>query len=253
MIITIAMEPACVSTTAITDSTKRNDAEALLSAVARENAVVLATTAMNFADALRDAVLSLDTNRGQILQLLVAEILKSPETTIEIGVCDTCADGEESALNLASRVPADIYVCLNEDEAAIAANLSKFGVEVCCIGQYQRSGSESQRRGWQRPVRLDQLESTEGCEAVGRAIMLGREIIVVDRYIGIKSKRGRVSDLDRFAKGIMFLVSCWEAKSCYSHCGRPVVRVISAAGSTGARGGYVDPVSAETHNQEGCR
>ena len=243
MLISVVMDPTCLSPDILACPEARFGAERLLEGVI-DNGFLLVSDRQRYVRNLTAAALKLESKTGQKIQVLVTEISKNSSRFV---VEDDRALRTESAAQniglsqlhqLAPALSADIVVCRNVRDARRRTDLHRAGIEVCTLADYGSSATEANRKDWSTTTRIDNLPPDECARVVGRVIRYATEIIVVDRYFARSAKDEIVGKVRRFARGLIYLVDCWKQHSPYAHSCLPKLQVFSVAGGTAP---YIDP------------
>lgn len=243
MLISVVMDPLCLTPEALGCAEARFGAETLLEGVI-ENGVLVARNRDEYVRTLAAAVGGLGSRTGQCVQGLVTEIVKSPRRFIAGDRCRRLASA--SLRDTAATLRADIVVCRNPEDVRSLSDLRTNGIEVCTLAEYRSSRTEVNRKEWFQELRLDTLATDRRQELVGRALRYATEILVVDRYVAGAAKEGWVNGrLKRFVRGMVYLAECWGEHSPYAGSGAPTIHLLSVAGGMGASSGFVDPGKAD--------
>lgn len=248
MLLSIVIDPACFGSSVIRDTLGRFAAESLLHAVLA-NAVIVVDDAGAFIKDLIGAVQGLPAPLGQEIGILTAELAKNRQkflasaTTTALGRSGSEVDRMR---RLALDMKADVVICKDEADAIALKDVASAGCDVCVLTEFLSSRCERIRRGWLEAQRLDDNGSDQAVmSVVGRAVRYARVIVIADCMMGRQAKDDRWRrKLKWFVEGIIFIAKAWRLMSPYQE--RLDVEIVTAAGATGAAGGFVDPkVSAQ--------
>ena len=249
MVVGIVMDPTCFAPESLATPEAQFGAVQILEG-GTNNGVLLAVDSRDYYRDLRNAALRLGTPAGQEVNLWLSEIGKKPDNYIasdRSGIQRFKQSIVGHLRHLAVELQADIVVCRDAYQVKKLSDLRCKGIEVCTISKYRSSETEAKRKEWCRSTRIDRLPAKESLELVGRMIRYVTEIIVVDRYFGVKAKEGYVSGgLKRFVRGLVYLANCWKQHSPYAMSKGLTIQVVSVAGAVGAASGYIHPKAAET-------
>ena len=243
MLISIVMDPTCLTPKGISCGAARAGAERLLDGVLR-NGVLLAADSRQYVAELASAASGLGARTGQLIQLYIAEIGKrssmyiATDSSLQIGSFKppTLARLRDIALAL----HADIVVCRDPPDTGFVADLRNYGTEVCTLSNYELSKAEARRRGWTQTTRIDHLSAVDSEWLVGRTLRYATEILVCDKYIAHAAKSGWMTpQLKRFGKSLVYVARCWKKHSPYARFQKPNINILSVAG------GNVNPYTAE--------
>ena len=106
---------------------------------------------------------------------------------------------------------------------------------------------EQVRRRWQKPQRLDEMSIRDAKHVLESTVRYAKSLAVFDKMIGIKTKGGkdtpfhRAKSIEPFMLGVKCLVDAWSSRSPYSGSQHLEVTIVTVAGATSARGGYINP------------
>jgi len=101
------------------------------------------------------------------------------------------------------------------------------------------SSLDLRRSGWLTAQRLDTLARPDALALVGSAIRFSKKIVVADKMIGVAAKDG-AAKATKHLRGVAYLVDAWSAAT--PHAGATLeVEIVSVAGGSGARAGFIDP------------
>jgi hypothetical protein len=127
--------------------------------------------------------------------------------------------------------------------------------EPILLDEFMGSKLDLMRSHWLTAQRLDQLSNDDALALVGAALRYSTNLIVADKMIGVslKTRDGRkdtpyhrAERVRNHLAGVAFLVDAWHRASPFVGQTPLKVEVITVAGSSGARGGNIDPAELKT-------
>lgn len=250
MLVSIAIDPSCFGPMGVTENASRHAAERLLEACA-ENAVLLAGEGHDLVAEIISCVSALSTRLGQQLQIRAAELAKIKHRAIVVSknpVADYQKDITQ-VCRIAQELRADIVVCHNNEHTEKARAILPTEIEVCILEDFPNSKTQDLRREMLQTQRLDFRNGNLSAEEiVGRIVRYGTLVVFADNYIGAATKEsphGR--RLRTFVLGIIWVARQWKTWSPFADRLKLNVKVITAAGMTGARAGYIEPRNTEAN------
>ena len=255
MLVGIAINAACFGPEVVVDQATRRGAERVLDASLSRNALLLGIRGEDFLDDVVASASRIDSPLGQQIQMLAVESRKSKVDSFT-GKASMLAPGS-SAVDRLRRIAVEtsphVVVCASSDQARQLRHLNP-RIERCLLADFPRTEAEARRDAWNAAQRLDTLEPVECEQLIGSAIRYGDELVVADRVIGLAAKDGYVtSKLKRFARGITYLAERWCEYAPMLGTRRACVKVVTQAGASGARGGWIDPTAAREAIEKGVR
>ena len=244
MLISIVMDPMCLSPRVLNCPAARFGAERLLEGVLR-NGVLLAADSRQYVADLASAASGLGVRAGQRVQLYITEIGK--RSSMYIASDNSLQPVLKKPLqttqlrDIALALHADILVCRDPPNTEFVSDLRRHGTEVCTLSNYELSRSEARRKDWAQTTRIDRLSVIDSKCLIGRTLRYATDILICDRYIANAARDGwMTSQLKRFGKGLIFVARCWREHSPYAQSCKPNIKILSIAG------GNVNPNKAET-------
>lgn len=120
---------------------------------------------------------------------------------------------------------------------------------IVLLEDFGGSALDLKRSRWRETQRLDTLTPPDTLDLVGRAIRFSKKIIVADKMIGVSIKTThnqkdtpyhRAERVAWHLGGLSFLVEAWKAGSPFAVSGKLNIEVVTVAGQSGARGGFID-------------
>jgi hypothetical protein len=230
----------------VSDRESRKDAEYLLGAVLA-NGVILTDSPGRDVREMVDAVAGLDATLGQQIQILATAVGQNRKRLFASVALDADRDRLARMRQAAIALNADMVVCAGMADKHDLADLAAHGIEVVSLSEFQGCEADRRRIGWLQAVRLDRLEIRAREDTIGRALRYTRRLTIVDRYFGLTAKDGRVNrKLSDHARGVAYLAGIWKRQSPYAKHESLDLELVTAAGATGAAGGFVDPSRART-------
>ncbi len=251
MLTSVVIDPLCFTNRALQEPEVRFGAEQLLDGVIK-NGVFLADDARTFLQELVSSVTTLSSTSGQRVQLLVAEIAKTPHRYVAAARRPLYTTSPSNRLSLMAAVAgamrADVIICQCDSDVRRLSTLNQPPIEACTLSGYNMSRAETKRNTWYRTTRIDTLPTSVCNEIVGRVLKYTNEILIADRFFAIAANSGWPNPrLRRFAAGVVFLANCWCRDSPYNSRSRPILHIVSVVGNTSAAGQYVDPRVVEAN------
>jgi hypothetical protein len=144
---------------------------------------------------------------------------------------------------LAKSPACDGVIVLDDEEKDRCIREGVPAGQVILLEQFEESKLGRRRLEWTESQRLDTLPPEKAKEIVARSVRFCDRITVVDKMIGVATKQS-ASNLRRHLLGVMYVVDRWRA-SCPDEHRCLSLEIVTVAGSTGAKSGYLDPSETE--------
>lgn len=213
----------------------------LLHAVA-QSGVIAHHDGILFGRQLAEMAHGISGPRARQLKLFATEIAKSPlgYTACPPGFrCD--GNQNRSCVSCAKWARADAILVLDAKERQVIASCGASPSSILELDEYAASELAVERLRLIGAHRLDTLPASKAMALVGGALRFSRKIIVADKMVGIATKSG---DVSKFLKGIAYIVDAWAAHSPYAGDGVLAIELLTVAGDTGGRAGFVSRAEA---------
>jgi len=246
MLVGIVVEPGCFGPVAVIDGDSRGAAERVLDALA-ENAVLIGPCGRDLIREIIDNVAALNTKLGQQLQIRIAELAKMRQRVCVSSEAPLPGDEREQLIEAARVLRADIVVCSCVESAERARDTLAGSTEICGLPEYPTSNADRLRKALSQTQRLDR----PGCglsaeEIVGRAVKYCMNITIADNFIGVAAKEYPArKTLESYVRGALFIAEQWGQHSPFANSRKLNMLILTAAGDTGARGGFINPTEAK--------
>lgn len=105
---------------------------------------------------------------------------------------------------------------------------------------------------WPPTARLDRLAKRERDDLIGRVIRYATQLTIADKMIGVSAKDNAKRVL-RYMRGLEYFVECWSRFSPFASHRLLDIEIVTVAGRTGAKGGYIDPKAVRSNIDSAIR
>ncbi len=247
MIVSAVADPTVFGPTGIVDKYTKREAVSFLQGILDNGVLIDEPTRGLLRQAVTEA-LTLSTNLGQEIQLLLGEILKQHKKLVVL--CDkqswrnANSNGVPAQCGfLANHFDADAVVTTGQNEQAVSQIVANS--EVALIGDYSESQFQATRRRLKQIASpLDELTIPEIEELVGRATKYCNVLRFYDfRMVGSKG------NAKHYLAGILFFAQIWE-RNCV--VGDPLSRRVElyTVGAYRTDGGFLTGADADSRLEQ---
>lgn len=232
MLISFLLRPAAFDKACIVDKASAASARLLLRDIL-DAGIIIDFSDRRLLDGVVSTVEGLEPQLKQHLLILLDEIKKQRKMVVA------------TPMNATTRSEDALVNELRPDAMLVAPSAAQgHGIEAIAIGDYLDSNARKKRERFGNPdTPAAHRNFAELDESLGRFLKYARTVAVLDKMIGHSGRDGRLGT--RFVAGLRFVASCWQRHSVYN-TGTLELIVVTAAGETGARGGYIDPIKVRT-------
>lgn len=138
----------------------------------------------------------------------------------------------------------DAVVVLDDQERQLCIASGAPPERIVPVEDFAGSSLDLKRAAWLTAQRLDTLARSDAQALVGSAIRFAKKIVVADKMIGVSAKDG-AAKATKHLRGVAYLVDAWSEASPHASASLEV-EIVSVAGGSGARAGFIDPVAARS-------
>lgn len=226
MLISVAMDPACIGAAAIVDFESREAALVIVKAVCARNAVLLCGSVAEVRSDWLQSIGTLTGSADQRVRIAAEELLKNLPRLV--AVCPQPVTGSRlDRLRIVARsLYADVVVCVSQEDVAQLAALDREDIEVCRLSGYRATRLEAKRLAWLDPQRLDRLSAPNRAGLLGRIVKYCDHIEFFDPYLGAAANSGQRKQLELYIRGVTYVAEQWARCSPYRSEHLPRVDVV---------------------------
>lgn len=248
MLVSIALAPGVLSPPAAHPPLVIRSLASVLHAVA-QNGILICHSPAALRAALVQAAAAMPGPAAQRLQLVAADIAKNieryaaspaggpPGPSAGINPCSPCVTAARSC-------HCDVVIALNDSERQQCIDAGAPPELVILVEEFVGSACDARRSAWLAAQRLDTLDAPSAEMLVGGAVRFAKKIVVADKMIGVSAKDGN-SRVTKHLRGVSYIVNAWHRLSPYA-AGTLDVEIVSVAGGSGSRAGFIDPATTRT-------
>lgn len=248
MLVSIALAPCVLRPPAAHSPSLIRSLSAMLHAVS-QNGIIVCPDALALRADLVQAAAAASGPAAQRFRLVATDVAKeierysaspgnvSPGTATGSSLCAEC-------VSAARWGRCDAVVVLDDPERQLCIAAGAPPERIVPLEDFGGSSLDLKRSGWLTAQRLDTLARPDALALVGSAIRFSKKIVVADKMIGVAAKDG-AAKATKHLRGVAYLVDAWSAASPHASAILEV-EIVSVAGGSGARAGFIDPVAART-------
>jgi hypothetical protein len=242
MLMSIAIAPSVLQPSAIHERGRMLAVLHVLRAIA-ENGVIVAPSVNTIRTSLLQLAAEAKGAASQRLQLVATEISKRAEHfVVAPPTISRMASDSGTALcsDCAAWGDVDAIIYLDEQErASLVAHGAQADLLVA-VEDFSGCIVDELRTYWRTTQRLDNVPAEEASKLVSRVIRYSKSVAVADKMIGAAAK-AELGKLKKHLQGIMYLAKTWNNWSPYAKTDKLEIKIVTIAGDSGARMGYLDP------------
>lgn len=229
MLISFLLVPEAFDRHSIDSKACRQAAQVLLTDIL-EGGIIIDYAGRSTLDRIQACMEQLGPALKQQLLILLEDMKKSHRVVVA------------TASDINVTTPEELARCMKPDAVVVPENTkmrTQHALEHVVVRDYLDSEARKKRQRLATPDHpASDPESRPASELIGGFVKYARSVAVLDKMIGRSAKRGRLSK--KYVDGIRFLEECWKKHSVYADAPLELV-VVTAAGDTGAGGGFIEP------------
>jgi hypothetical protein len=252
MLVSIALAPGVLNPPAAHSPAQLRALASVLRAVA-QNGIVVSPDLVQFKSELLGAAAAATGPVAQRFTPLAEDLAKNLHRyAISREGAPSINDAFAQCAETARWGHCDAVVVLNEADRQRCADVGLRLDRTVLLEEFADSTIDHTRSGWLSSQRLDKLALPDSISIVGRALRFSKSVVVADKMIGVSMKHGKDTPFHRAERvaqhlaGLLFLVKAWKQASPLAQQASLDAEVVTVAGGSGARGGFIDPTILRT-------